>query len=460
MTHKYDSTTHQESTSEYHDTPAGWHPSDKWAKVRDRYRKEHPETLCRQSMFKTRGANECVKAGGADKRQTDLFGNMWRTGEVALLFGETGVGKSVLAMQMAESIARGLPALSEPGAVATRAFGSKFGKPHSALRNREVLYLDFEHSDSQFNERYSCPSPIPGKLPVKYRFSTRLRRTRFGDLEIPDAFQGNLARYFQHSLNLTLEDEPAEVIVIDNLAWLDPRATGTAAAVRRMRSLKLYAVTNGVSILVLHSSPPCLRGVGFSSPPARGGVDALRGRGGGSGRGGSSGLSIQHSALRIYEAADSVFALGRTTFDPGLRYIKHLKSNSAQITHDASNVLVYQLGRSEGPARVRSPHVSKGSALIPPSAISSQVSSLSSPVLTGSSSIHHSPFDIRHSDGPFLGFTNLGTAAEFDLIRDYEREFLDEQKREQQRLKRLNRSSREILVDGVIDGSYARYLKG
>ena len=70
-------------------------------------------------MLDTRNSNECVKAGGANKRQTNLFGNMWRTGVVALLFGETGVSKSILAMQIAESIARGLPALSVPGAVAT-----------------------------------------------------------------------------------------------------------------------------------------------------------------------------------------------------------------------------------------------------------------------------------------------------------------------------------------------------
>ncbi len=88
-------------------------------------------------MLDTRSANECVKAGGANKRQTNLFGNMWRTGEVALLFGETGVSKSILAMQIAESIARGLPALSEPGAA-------------SAVSSAEPVATGFRHPTEKF----------------------------------------------------------------------------------------------------------------------------------------------------------------------------------------------------------------------------------------------------------------------------------------------------------------------
>ena len=462
MTHEDDPNTQQESTSEYHDSghfdsAAGWQPPDKWAKVREQYRKKHPEILCRESMFETRGANECVKAGGANKRQTNLFGNMWRTGEVALLFGETGVGKSILAMQIAESIARGRLVFRD--AETWRHRDAETGFPASQRLRvpaspQPVLYLDFEHSDAQFNERYSCPSPIPGKLPVKYRFSPRLRRTQYGDLEIPEAFGRDLARYFEHSLNLELQKEPAKVIVIDNLSWLDPRATGTAAAVRRMRSLKLYATATGASILVItHAKTK-------SSPPARGGVAASRGRGGGSRLSSpvSRPLSLQDIALgpEIAQIADSVLALQRTTFAPDIRYIKHLKSNSAEITHGASNVLVYQLQRMENASLTDNGQRKTENAGSAQTSNGSPFLAVSTPSVPGSQlSVVSSQFPPK----PFLGFRFLGVSAEEDLIRDYEREFLEDQKREQQRLKKLRRSSRDILVDGIISGDYQRYLE-
>ena len=75
--------------------------------------------------------------------------------------------------------------------------------------------------------------------------------------------------------------------------------------------------------------------------------------------------------------------------------------------------------------------------------------------------IPHSAIHTPHSAGPFLGFEYLGPASESDLTRDYAAEANEAKRLHEQERKRLSkRCSKEILVDGILDGSYGRYLKG
>src|SRR5687767_9730595 len=53
-----------------------------------------------------RKANDCVIVDSAGPAEM-VFDEFWRRGEVALMFGASGAGKSLLAMQAAEAIARG-----------------------------------------------------------------------------------------------------------------------------------------------------------------------------------------------------------------------------------------------------------------------------------------------------------------------------------------------------------------
>ena len=89
-----------------------------------------------------------------------LFGEFWREGELALLFGAAGAGKSLLAVQIAESLARGRGADHEDG---TR-------KPQA------VLYVDLVLSDGQFALRYSRETRGGGRR--VFKFSARLYRDR------------------------------------------------------------------------------------------------------------------------------------------------------------------------------------------------------------------------------------------------------------------------------------------
>jgi Mrp family chromosome partitioning ATPase len=129
----------------------GWEPPHEHQKALDEYRKKHPFIGPHDTMLEVRPAGKWITGGGS---RSELFGSLWTEGEVAVLFGGSGTGKSILAVQIAEAIATGAQA-------------SLPATPQSGVSARRVLYLDFEHTTRQFAERYSAPSPIPGKPPVR-----------------------------------------------------------------------------------------------------------------------------------------------------------------------------------------------------------------------------------------------------------------------------------------------------
>src|SRR4051794_7053392 len=68
-----------------------------------------------------------------------VFDAFWQPAELALLFGSRGVGKSLLAVQIAEAIARGTRIL---------------GEGDSEIPPQRVLYVDLVMSGLQFASRY------------------------------------------------------------------------------------------------------------------------------------------------------------------------------------------------------------------------------------------------------------------------------------------------------------------
>jgi hypothetical protein len=408
---------------------------------KDRYAHRLPY-LPHESMFEVRPANAVMRT----EPPVDLVPGLWRTGELALLIGEPGIGKSLLAVQIAESIARGVGVLAalptHAAAPAVSKSSQSIRTPRSALRTQKVLLLDLDQTDAQFAERYTCPSPIPGKLPVRYRFSPKLIRPSYRDFgSIPAEFNDSLTKFFDASIDQAITESGAKVIIIDNLAALTPYARNNSAHIRMLNSLKLTATTRNLSILVLHTAKP-------QKPRSQRSVAR------------SSGFpfDIQNST---FEIADSVFSLCPTTFGPEYRYIKLLKTkqvdNGQLITESLSqnspdrslstdhyplstDVPVFQLGKSPTPFTTE-PTESAETALVP--------------------MIPHSAIRTPHSPGPFLGFEYLGPASESDLTRDYAAEANEAKRLHEQERKRLSkRCSKEILVDGILDGSYGRYLKG
>ncbi|HEV7644636.1 MAG TPA: AAA family ATPase [Pyrinomonadaceae bacterium] len=83
------------------------------------------------NLFNLKPANQWLEDAGKKPAAKSLFGDFWLEGELSILFSDTNRGKSTLAMQIAEALARGkaiAPMESVPDA-------------------QKVLYLDFELSE-------------------------------------------------------------------------------------------------------------------------------------------------------------------------------------------------------------------------------------------------------------------------------------------------------------------------
>lgn len=144
---------------------------------------------------------------------------------MALLFGVPGVGKSLLAVQIGDALARGR---AIPG-VAMRK-----GRP-------KVLYVDLILTREQFQSRYSRVTD-GGRL-ARYDFSLSLYR------ESPDDPE-RLAEWIEQKVAV----EKYRVVIIDDLSAVTRTDDGTRDTLRLLRRLKRLLHEYDVSIMVLADS--------------------------------------------------------------------------------------------------------------------------------------------------------------------------------------------------------------
>ena len=119
-----------------------------------------------------------------------LAGEFWHEGELAILVGQAGVGKSAMAFQIAFGIATGTATAS----------GFDVGLPPQA-----VLILDHENDDRDIRSRLDLDFEVPQNI---WR----------ADIS-PDVALHNLDGYLTYLEGLILA-LGTKVIIIDNIAWL------------------------------------------------------------------------------------------------------------------------------------------------------------------------------------------------------------------------------------------------
>ncbi|MBK6723209.1 MAG: AAA family ATPase [Acidobacteria bacterium] len=373
----------------------GWEPKDPWKKLREKAREQYAKDLAislsyNESMLEVRPASRWITPPSQQRPRRELFGPLWREGEVAILFGPKSSGKSLLAVQLAEDLARGtrtlLTASSPPD-------DSSLTTHHSSLAP-PVLLIDFELSEQQFTERYTQPPAFPGQRARRTRFKFKRAALQW-DGRVPEAFRGNVNKFLEHSIQTAIEQSAAKIVIIDSLNHLPRNMASSAGATSMLKNLKHQAARQGLSILVLANSNETRR---RKRPSLHSPLSTL-----------NSPLSLRDlSAHRsIIEIADTVFALGTSTFGPEYRYIKHLASRSTPIAPDA-DVLTYSLKAIEnGKSRIEN-------------------SSENSPF-----TIHNSPFS----------FTFLGPSSESDHLRDYQREAYEQDRAHHREIKKIARLS-------------------
>jgi len=251
---------------------------------------------CAKEAFIIKSASGWLETGDHGHNDSMLFGDFWRQGELCILFADTNVGKSILAVQIGEALSRGETIFDfamEP-------------------QPEPVLYFDFELSARQFEARYTS------KALGAYGFSPNFYRVVFN----PDATGARkfstFADYINNALENTLITTGAHTIIIDNITCLRSGTDVSAGAVKLMNNLREMKSRYGLSVLVLAHTP--------KRNPAR---PVTRN-------------DLQGSKMLI-NFADSAFAIGESQTVSGLRYLKQIKQRSTHEVYGAPNVCLCRI---------------------------------------------------------------------------------------------------------------------
>jgi len=183
------------------------------------------------NLFKTHTGDEWLEI--AKKRPTPkmLFGEFWFEDELCILFADTNLGKSILAVQIGDSISR--------------------GEPINGFRleaNRQpVLYFDFELTDKQFENRYS------NNFKWHYSFDPNFMRSEINHDADIDYY--SFEQYLFESLEQLICKTQAKVLIIDNITYLKNETENARNALPLMKHLKTLKSKYNLSLLVLAHTP-------------------------------------------------------------------------------------------------------------------------------------------------------------------------------------------------------------
>lgn len=251
--------------------------------------------------------NDLVGSTLEDDEPMQLLGEFWLEGEIAFLFGEAGVGKSVLAMQIAESLARSRPV--EPLEL--------------TAGPRKVLYVDLEISPKQLQMRYSDDGNGDGKLGKRYAFAEDVRWISFDPYEaMAEANAEDTAKSLCSRIEREVRENDIDVVILDSLTALKRSYYGSTELLPVMRRLRRLISDCDISVLVVAD-------VGRGDRPRALTLKCLGG-------------------LRLAaNVADSIFALGHSGEAADERYLKHLRSRSTDIVFDSTHLPTFALCKDE-----------------------------------------------------------------------------------------------------------------
>ncbi|QRM89321.1 AAA family ATPase [Lacinutrix sp. WUR7] len=227
-----------------------------------------------------------------------LFGEFWYENELAILFADTNIGKSILAVQIADSLSRG-----------EGIHGFKL-----ECKPKKVLYLDFELSDKQFENR--CSEDYKNH----YVFHENFLRAELNDvLELPKN-HNSIEDYLCESLEEAITRNNASVLIIDNLTYLNNDNEKAKYALHLMKLLKKLTKSKSVSILVLSHTPKR----DASTPITKNDLAGSK---------------------MLMNFCDSSFAIGASSLDHSFRYVKQIKQRNTEHLYHSENVVLCQINK-------------------------------------------------------------------------------------------------------------------
>lgn len=261
--------------------------------------KQEPIIVNSDSILTYKKANEWIEAAKLRPNPKKLFGTFWFENEVCILFADTNVGKSILAMQISHSISK----------------GEKVEGFDLESESQKVLYFDFELSDKQFQIRYT------NEENQAFKFDENLIRV---EINSDSLFEEDIPfeEILINSLVSLIEKTNAKVLIIDNLTYLSAENEKAKDATPLMKKLKKIKNKYGLSLLILAHTPKRDASKGITKNDLSG-------------------------SKMLINFCDSAFAIGESFQKNGLRYLKQIKVRNAIFEYDLNNIVLCQIKKSD-----------------------------------------------------------------------------------------------------------------
>lgn len=253
------------------------------------------------NLFQIKKANQWIEEAKNRPVPKMLFDVFWYEGELCILFADSNVGKSILAVQIADSISTGK---------------NIDGFRLESIMPERILYFDFELSDKQFENRYSQ------NFVNHYLFSDNLLRVEINpESEIPDIYKNNFEAYLLHQLEISIVETKTKVLIVDNITYLGNDNEKGKDALSLMKQLKSLKKKYNLSVMVL------------AHTPKRDMTKPLN----------SNDLS---GSKMLMNFCDSAFAIGKSNLNSSTgRYIKQIKERSTEKLYGDDNVCVCEISK-------------------------------------------------------------------------------------------------------------------
>ena len=258
---------------------------------------ENISNINNSNYFIIKTANAWIEEAKNRPTPKMIFDQFWYEGEVSILFADTNLGKSILAVQIGNSVSKGIP---------IKGFESETIK-------QKILYFDFELSDKQFQNRYSI------NFENSYSFDDDFLRVQI-NAETTSNSSLSEEEMIIKSLEESIIETNAKIIIIDNLTYLKNETEKARNASPLMKLLRALKNKYDLSILILAHTPKRDQ----SKPLSKN--------------------DLQGSKM-IINFCDSCFAIGESQKDSKLRYLKQIKVRQSEFKFDTNNVALCQIDK-------------------------------------------------------------------------------------------------------------------
>lgn len=250
----------------------------------------------KNNCFKVKTVTTWIEEAKSRPIPKMLFSELWFENELCILFSDTNLGKSALAIQIANSISKGF-----------NVDGFKLEIPP-----QKVLYFDFELSDKQLEKRYS------NNFQDHYEFNSNFLRAEINpEQETPDEFK-TFEEFLCNSIEQTMIIENVKILIIDNLTYLKNDTEKAKDALQLMKLLNNLKRKYALSILVLAHTPKR----DATKPISKNDLSGSK---------------------MLMNFCDSCFAIGESFRENGLRYLKQIKQRNTEQIYDTHNVIICKI---------------------------------------------------------------------------------------------------------------------